>query len=426
MHHNNNGNNSNTSSSRSTRHNASQVLVGDQENEEEEEVRRKGGSLASQRNSKDVVTVRKTTTGSSSTPSSLLVKRDLRHKQDNKEGSSDHEVEQKEEDEDEEKEGLDKRLSSRKRVAKDEDLMRKATSSPIISCISSSSRRHQGLKDPPTPNPTTTTVSTSGEASNGPATVTRSATTSTLTHHDSSPSREAQPGLDSDHLSTLCRSLDVIADRIEQLVQRMDRMECSQNRLMDLLLLVTPLSPGTSSARGTESQAFVCQQQQQNHHNSSPLLPVLVNGSGNSQSVPTNSSNPGNPAQNHPSVLPSSASLPLDCLSFNSIHLSFPHHPSSTQPVVREAVHPLFQSILTGYHMHPPTLCPASTTAANTTMRMSSSSSSPDPESKAGPPDSLPLLQSPGHDSLLSSGESTSRPTTAASTLISPDSHVRL
>ena len=244
-------------------------------------------------------------------------------------------------------------VTGMERGKKEEELMMKASSTPAI--ISSCSRKNLSIQSIPRGD-----ACKLSDASKEAAAAASGALLSSSSHD----------------LSSVSNSLKMIEERIEQLAGRIARMEVNQSKLLQILLpdKSVKMDPaftlsGMSDYRNTTSSADP---------------PVMI--------------------QKSVMGLPSSASLPLDCLSFNSIHMfqqsnqlqqqqhqanmsastaSTPN-PTSTCNTFHSADHtyqPHYHSILTGY-------------------QMSSSSSA-----GSKPPDSLPL-QSPGHDSLLSSGQS--------------------
>lgn len=200
-------------------------------------------------------------------------------------------------------------------------------------------------------------------------------------------------------LSCMSRSLQMMQERMEQLCSHMSRMEENQSKLLQILLM---------------DKKDPCDRMNHASHLSSKSATMagFVPSSSSSTTITASGDHPVMIQKSLLSGLPSSASLPLDCLSFNSIQLfqqqastgnqahsvsaltngtsgssqssgcPFPqssdHHVQQQQ---QQTYQPHFQSILntmTGY-------------------QMSTSTSSK-------PPDSLPL-QSPGHDSLISSGQ---------------------
>lgn len=248
--------------------------------------------------------------------------------------------------------------------------MMKASSTPAILSSSSSSRKN--LSTPSTgkrdtsllteASPETTTTKTTSAA--GAKATTAAAAASSSSSHD---------------LSCVSTCLKTIEQRIEQLAHKVAQMEENQSRLLQILLMDKDaiMNPGStlSTMSDYRTSSASAGDPSSSHHHHHPLM-----------------------VQKSVMGLPSSSSLPLDCLSFNSIHL-FQQSSQQQQGILSASVaptptatltssassgcHPFqpgdhtyqphFQSILTGYQM------------------------------ASKPPDSLPL-QSPGHDSLLSSG----------------------
>lgn len=256
-------------------------------------------------------------------------------------------------------------VSQGSRVKREEEMMMmttmKASSTPaIISTCSLKEDQHQ-QQSAPRGDPDAA-MSLLTEASKASA----SAAAGTEAHLLSSSSRD---------LSSVSNSLKMIEERIDQLADRIARMEVNQCRLLQIL------SPEKTATTGSRIDH-----------------PIISGTASSLSDYRTSASSADTPVMIQKSVLglPSSASLPLDCLSFNSIHLfqqSNQHQTSSTanpnatsngcsnSQSTDHAYQPLYHSILTGYQM-------SSSTAA----------------SGHKPPDSLPL-QSPGHDSLISSGQ---------------------